>query len=223
MGDRAFQRHVVIFVRRPQYGRGKRRLAAELGELAAWRFQRFAIAKLMRTLAPDPRWRTWLAVTPDRPTDWVCVGTPTPQGPGDLGERLERVMRGLPKGPVVVIGSDAPQILRADIAGAFRQLGGSDAVFGPATDGGYWLVGLSHRGRLRPPFCRVRWSTSHALADTIANLKGGTVRMLRVLEDVDDASSFYRFRDRAYGHAFQGPNTGGASSEGPVDRRSAAA
>ncbi len=185
-------RHLVILARRPGYGAGKRRLAAEVGDLAAWRFQRSALETLVRELAQNPRWITWLAVTPDRPTKWVTRAKPIGQGPGDLGARLTRLAHALPPGPLIVIGSDAPQVNRHDVAAGFQALGCFDAVFGPARDGGFWLVGLSRRGRRRPPFRQVRWSTPNALADTLVNLGDRPFGRLRVLEDVDDAASLQR-------------------------------
>ena len=56
----------------------------------------------------------------------------------------------------------------ADLRVAFRSLGRFDAVFGPAEDGGYWLVALGPR-RPAQPFVNARWSTQHALADTLRN------------------------------------------------------
>ena len=186
--------NLVIFARRPAYGVGKRRLAAEVGELAALRFQRRALATLLRELCRDPRWRTWVAVTPDRPTEWVKGSGSIAQGRGDLGERLSRVGKRLPRGALVILGSDAPQVRRTDVAAAFRMRGGCEAVFGPAVDGGYWLVGLSEKGRMRQPFADVRWSTAYALGDTLNNLQGRRVGFLRELEDVDDAGSLHRLR-----------------------------
>jgi glycosyltransferase A (GT-A) superfamily protein (DUF2064 family) len=84
----------------------------------------------------------------------------------------------------VLVGSDIPGLARADIAAAFRALGRAQAVFGPSEDGGYWLVGLGPRRPSRP-FARVRWSTEHALADTLANFHGRRVALLRRLRDVD--------------------------------------
>lgn len=194
MSGKGCSRHLVIFARYPHFGVGKRRLAAEVGELAAWRFQRFAMAILLRELARDRRWTTWLAVTPDRPAGWVRRARAIGQGPGDLGARLTRLAKRLPRGPVVIIGSDAPQVRRGDVAAAFYCLGGSDAVFGPSVDGGYWLLGLSPRGRLHPPFEGVRWSSATTLADTAANLQRPRVSYLRELEDVDDAASLQRLR-----------------------------
>jgi glycosyltransferase A (GT-A) superfamily protein (DUF2064 family) len=188
------RQHLVIFTRRPCYGVGKRRLAAEAGEMVAWRFQRFALANLLGELARDPRWTTWLAITPDRPTGWVNGPRPIGQGRGHLGERLDRLAKRLPRGSLVILGSDAPQVTRQDVAAAFRFLGRCEAVFGPSVDGGYWLVGLSVRGRLKPPFDNVRWSTAHALSDTLANLRGCRIGLLRELEDVDDAVSLRRLQ-----------------------------
>lgn len=197
MGRPPPRRHLVIFARRPQVGRGKRRLARGAGEIAAWRFQRLMLARLLRRLGRDPRWTTWLAVTPDRAArdrSWLPAAAPgrvwaIPQGPGDLGRRMARPMATLPPGPVVVVGSDIPALGAAQVAAAFAALGSHDAVLGPADDGGYWLVGLAARARKRPPFERVRWSGPHALADTRRNLAraGMSVSLLAALSDVDDA------------------------------------
>jgi len=188
--------HLVIFARRPQLGVGKRRLAADVGDVEAVRFARHALDRLTRTLGRDPRWRLWLAVAPDRPLDWVRTGTPLPQGPGDLGERLTRVIQSLPPGPVVILGSDTPTVTRADVAAAFHALGSSRAVFGPATDGGYWLIGLRRGPGEALPFEGVRWSTADALTDTLANLEGSAVAILREQEDVDDGPALKRYRAR---------------------------
>ena len=186
----AERRHLVLFARTPAFGVGKRRLAAGAGELATLRFQRFMLADLRRRLGRDRRWRTWQALTPDRD----AFGRPDAlaQGGGDLGVRLRRLLKTLPAGPVVVIGSDPPGVTPADIARAFHALGAADAVFGPARDGGYWLIGLKRTPRRRDPFEGVRWSTAHALADTLANLDGRPVTRLRTLEDIDDVDSLQR-------------------------------
>lgn len=187
-------RHLVIFTREPRVGRGKRRLARDVGEFTAYRFQCTMVAQLLRTLARDPRWRTWLAVTPDRSRAWPQTVRTLAQGPGDLGRRMSAVLRRLPSGPVVIIGSDIPGIRAADIEAAFRALGPQEAVFGPARDGGYWLVGLRRDRRGIDPFTPVRWSSEHALADTVRNLDGRPVKLLRVLADVDDGEDWRRFQ-----------------------------
>ncbi len=185
-------RHLVIFARRPALGAGKRRLAREIGDLAALRFQRSSLTRLSRTLDQNALWTLWLCLTPDRAPATFFSRREIPQGAGDLGQKLTRLMGRLPPGEVVVIGSDAPQIGRADIRAAFRALGRRSAVFGPACDGGFWLVGLDHAARRRPPFSNVRWSTAHTLADVIARHAPRSFELLRELEDVDDAESLRR-------------------------------
>lgn len=189
------QRHrdtIVVFARAPRLGAVKRRLAAEIGDRAALRFHAATLTRLLWTLSADRRFHTVLAVTPDRawlrvPHRVWCMG----QGKGDLGQRMHRAFRRFPHGRVAIIGCDIPEANAADVASAFRALGHAQAVFGPAADGGYWLVGMSPR-RPDHPFAAVRWSTSHALADTLANFTGYRTAMLRTLHDVDSAADWRR-------------------------------
>ncbi|WP_119422655.1 TIGR04282 family arsenosugar biosynthesis glycosyltransferase [Desertibaculum subflavum] len=186
------KRHLAIFLRAPELGRGKRRLARDIGDLAALRFQRAQMARL-RPLVRDRRWSATLWVTPDR----AALRLGRPQGRGDLGQRMARPFRRLPPGPVVLIGADIPELNAGHVWAAFRALGGSEAVFGPATDGGYWLVGLSPRARRRPPFRGVAWSTEHALADTLRQLNGAKVAQLAPLSDIDTGADFRAWKERA--------------------------
>lgn len=183
------QRHLVVMARQPALGRAKRRLAADIGAVAAQRFYRNATAALLRRLAPDPRWQTWLAVTPDAAAraslPWVFPGRVIAQGQGDLGARMGRLLRDLPAGPVVIVGSDIPDIAQSHIWAAFRSLGQQAWVFGPARDGGYWLVGARRRPRLKPAFAGVRWSSTSTLSDSLANLTGESVGFLGILADID--------------------------------------
>lgn len=185
-------RHLVVFGRLPRLGMGKRRLAKDVGPAEALRFQRTMLAVTLRRLGRDSRWTAWLAVTPCSPRPWPGRWRPLSQGRGTLGDRMTGVARRLPPGPVVIVGSDIPEISAGAVACAFRALGSRDAVFGPATDGGYWLVGLRRRPRFIDPFGAVRWSTKHALADTLANLRGRSVAFVDTLDDVDDGAALRR-------------------------------
>ncbi len=182
-------RHLVIFAKYPRMGAGKRRLAKDIGPVQAQRFQRVNLTHTLLRLGTDPRWTTWLAATPDRSGPWPLGVSTLPQGGGDLGRRMVAVARSLPPGPVVIIGSDIPGINRTHIGSAFRALGQHDAVFGPAADGGYWLVGLRRSPCIVDPFQAVRWSTKHALCDTLHNLAGRKIALLNQLADVDDGTS----------------------------------
>ncbi len=178
------RRHLVIFAKAPMLGRVKRRLAAGVGALVALRFQRNNTARL-------------LPLTPDRyaagPRFWRVPCTRIAQGGGDLGQRMARAFARRRVGPVVIIGSDIPAITRPHIAAAFRLLGDHDLVFGPARDGGYWLVGARRHPLPRNLFGAVRWSSAHALADTLANVpRRVRVGIAATLDDVDDACGYYR-------------------------------
>jgi rSAM/selenodomain-associated transferase 1 len=177
---------VVVFARAPRLGAVKRRLARDIGDRAALRFHTATLTRLLRGLAAEKRFRTVLAITPDRARISFQVQR-IPQGRGDLGVRMHRVFWRFPRGRIAIIGCDIPEAGPPDLHAALRALGSADAVFGPAGDGGYWLVAMSPRRPARP-FARVRWSTEHALADTLANFAGRRVAMLRTLHDVDTAA-----------------------------------
>lgn len=187
------KRHLAIFLRMPRLGQGKRRLARDIGDLAALRFQRQQIARLRRLLG-DRRWRTTLWVTPDNAARRAGG---LPQGRGDLGARMARPFRLLPPGLVVLVGADIPELEPGHLWAAFRALGQAEAVFGPATDGGYWLVGLGPRRRKRPPFRNVAWSTERALGDTLRNLNGTRVAQLAPLSDIDTGADYRAWKERA--------------------------
>jgi rSAM/selenodomain-associated transferase 1 len=190
-----FRWRLVVMAKAPVAGRVKTRLAGEVGMATAVRFARHSLASLMQRVAVDGRWSTTLAVTPDVAASgrlWPPGVPLAPQGGGDLGARMQRLVDRAPLGPVVIVGTDIPGIARAHIEAAFRLLGRHDAVLGPAADGGYWLVGLRRRPRVLRPFHGVRWSTAHALADTLANLRGRSIARLPTLLDVDTAADLAR-------------------------------
>ncbi|MGF1608888.1 MAG: TIGR04282 family arsenosugar biosynthesis glycosyltransferase [Kiloniellales bacterium] len=191
--------HLVIFTRAPRFGTVKKRLARDIGALAAWQFHRGTTARLLRRVARDPRWRTWLAVTPDNAARAGSGLWPGPyhvmaQGPGDLGQRMGRVLQALPRGPVVIVGSDIPGIERQHVAQAFRALGRHDWVIGPAADGGYWLIGAKRRPGLRLPFAGVAWGGPEVRAQTLSNLSGHSVAHLEELIDIDHGADLERWR-----------------------------
>ncbi len=184
---------LLVFARAPRLGRVKSRLARGIGAMAALRFYRGQLHATARAVGRDRRWRTLLCVTPPRARGGFPAGLGrVAQGRGDLGARMRAALA--PHRRAIVIGSDIPGIRAADIAAGFRALGRADAVFGPAEDGGYWLVGLGPR-RPATPFARVRWSTADALADTLANFAGRRVALLRRLRDVDTADDLAALRE----------------------------
>jgi len=194
-------RHLVAMAKAPRIRRVKTRLGNDIGYVKSWRFYRLMLFQVLGPLARDRRWKMRLAVTPDRTLRydriWPIRTQRLAQGRGDLGVRMRKVMAMMPPGPVVIIGADIPEIEASHIRQAFRALGACDVVFGPAEDGGYWLIGLRRRPALRDIFENVRWSTSHALEDTKSNLPAHwRVALLEVLADVDDGGTYSELKHR---------------------------
>ena len=182
-------RTLIIMVKQPRAGRVKTRLAAAIGPVRAVSFYRNASCAVIHRLAQDPRWRTVLAVTPDTALsarDWSHNFKQIRQGTGDLGDKMRSAFAAVPPGPAVLVGSDIPGIRASHIAHAFNKLKSSDAVFGPANDGGYWLVGFARQAPAEKAFQNVRWSSEHALADTEANLADCSIARACTLTDVDN-------------------------------------
>lgn len=180
-------------IKEPRLGRVKTRLGQDLGLVQATWWYRHQVQKTLRNLT-DPRWETVLAVTPDRATwPWPRQYRRIPQGRGDLGARMARALFFTGPGPAFLIGSDIPGIEKRHISASFARVGSNSAVIGPATDGGFWGIGLRHPHRQPTGFLRnVRWSTEHALADTLSSARSLRWATLDTLSDVDTGADFDR-------------------------------
>ncbi len=174
-------------------GKAKSRLAADIGQVQAWRIYRAMCAKIFRNCT-DPRWDTVLYVTPDEKAlstyggIWPAHLPRILQGGGDLSARSARIFSNA--GPVIVIGTDTPQQNRNDIATAFKALKTHKGVFGPASDGGFWLMGFNGPAPL-DLFENIRWSHPETLKDMQSKIQG-PVAHLRTLTDVDDVAAWRR-------------------------------
>lgn len=185
-------RRVVVFLKAPRPGFVKTRLIPVVGAEGAAIIYDGLIALTMHALREEET----LELRYDPPEaeaeiaewkysdEWLL----TPQGPGDLGTRIQRALDdGFDAGfsKVIIVGSDCPEIERSDIEEADLALNSDDVVLGPATDGGYWLIGVRSA---TPPFLEnIRWSTEHARADTIQALTKRELAhaLLRELTDID--------------------------------------
>ncbi|MGE0047245.1 MAG: DUF2064 domain-containing protein [Hyphomonadaceae bacterium] len=179
---------LIVMARAPALGRGKRRLAAELGEAQALRIARGLLTRTLK-IARDPRWRTELRVTPDRARSPLFPRKlpRKPQGGGDLGARMARALK--PHRRAAIVGTDCPGASRREIARAFRALQRNAFAVGPAEDGGFWIL-AARSGKAAAALMRgVRWSSAHTLDDVI----GRMARMpaeLATLRDIDTAADW---------------------------------
>ena len=157
---------LVVLARWPAPGRCKRRLASSLGVEAAARVQarQLGIELVLAVDGLAPRAARRLG-------DQLGVGRIVLQGRGGLGVRMQRQFQRAATERarrVVLIGSDLPQLERADLASAFAALDHQEAVLGPACDGGYWLIGLR---RPEPALMEgIAWGSEQVLEQTLAAL-----------------------------------------------------
>ncbi len=189
-------RSVVVMARPVVPGEVKTRLAEAGGERFALAVYRLMLRRTLRRVARGP-WSTVVAVAPssgERRRHRFRGFATMAQSGGDLGERMSNAFGAMPPGPVVLVGTDIPGLRRQHISRAFRALERHEAVFGPALDGGYWLVGLAPGLREAGIFSPVRWSTRHALADTRANIPPVCASaLIATLGDVDTAQDAERW------------------------------
>jgi hypothetical protein len=187
-------RCVMVFVKRPVPGEVKTRLSIELGTEEA--------ADLYRCFVEDA-----LAIVDGIGVPViVCVHPPgsmddiaawlgkdrvyRPQQGDDLGARMADAFRtAFDEGyeRVVLVGSDSPDLEQALVREAFDALDGYDSVIGPAQDGGYYLIGFSHKGFTADVFVDIPWSTFEVLGCTLDALAQArrTLHFLPPWGDVD--------------------------------------
>jgi rSAM/selenodomain-associated transferase 1 len=188
---------ILVFVRAPEPGRVKTRLAAEIGDAAALRvYRRLAehAVEEARALASDAVVR--IHYTPaaggDAVAAWLGAGPIyLPQEDADLGTRMRLAFAAAFAAGhrrVVIIGSDLPDLTTDVLWEAFRLLESHAVVLGPAADGGYYLLGM--REMVPGVFDDVPWSTERVLDATLARLRaaGCEPAMLETLRDVDRAA-----------------------------------
>jgi rSAM/selenodomain-associated transferase 1 len=187
---------LLVFVRAPEAGRVKTRLAAAIGGRAALRIYRrlaehtLAEARALAADGVEVRVHYAPAAAGDVVRAWLGEGPVyLPQAEGDLGMRMrDAFARAFADGAgrVVIVGSDLPALSAALLRRAFDRLDGCAAVVGPARDGGYWLLGM--RGMIGGVFDGIEWSTPGVLAATLARLRAADAdpAMLETLADVDE-------------------------------------
>jgi rSAM/selenodomain-associated transferase 1 len=191
---------LIIFYRNPKLGKVKTRLAASVGNQRA--------LDIYRKLAMHTR-----SVTENLPLDKIVFYSDSIdlmdmwpnatflkafQEGNDLGERMKNAfVAGFETGytSICIIGTDCFQLTPAIITEAFDALKSTDAVLGPASDGGYYLLGMNK------PYIKLfqnkNWSSESVLADTICdlesmNLSHATLQELADVDTEDDLPDEFR-------------------------------
>jgi len=198
-GHKPARAQVVVMAKHPSPGSVKTRLAAQLGATAACRLYTAFVGDLAERLpiAGLPVW--WAIWPPGAPFETLVPGQRCFGQLGrDLGERLEAAMRTCLAAaplPVIAIGADSPHLEPACLSEAADALAGeADVVLGPATDGGYYLIGL--REPCPELFRGIAWGSSTVFDATLVRARsaGLRVHLLAPTFDVDDVDGLAALR-----------------------------
>ena len=187
--SRSSRRALLIFTRNPEAGKCKTRLAATIGELAALDIYCFLLrhtAEVAHSLEGVDKF-VYFSDHPGDGSFWdpARFGHRLQKGE-DLGERMLQAFReafSMGYSQVVLIGSDLYDISPEDLNASFRALDRHEVVLGPASDGGYYLIGMKQP--LPALFEGKQWGKESVLGDTLADLEGISTSLLSVRNDVD--------------------------------------
>lgn len=198
---------LILFVKAPVHGEVKTRLASKLGHDRTLDLYRRMLQRQIALVNgyDNARRQLWVSGDTSHPDLQDFAGDVIQQQGGDIGARMQHALQqALTRhASAVLIGCDCPGINNAYLAQAFDVLSsGSDAVLGPATDGGYILIGL--RKSDEALFSGIDWGTERVLAQTRSRLTAGAYswRELEPLHDIDEADDLEKLAllvEREYG------------------------
>ncbi len=189
---------LIVFVRNPELGKVKTRLAAGVGERRALDIY-LELLRHTRAITlelPVNRYVYYSHFIDDQ-DEWAVKDFQKrlQTGHPDLGIKMktafEEVLKEVDK--AVIIGSDCPKLTPAHLREAFNALGSKEVVLGPAVDGGYYLLGLS---KMVPQlFEDMKWSTPHVAENTLQRIRQLNLayHLLPTLPDIDYAEDWIQY------------------------------
>jgi len=193
---------ILTFLKAPRRGTVKTRLGLEIGFDEATVIYRQLAEEQLSRIPTDFRTEIHYAPRGAAGEMRAWLGRDAAfkaQSGGDLGERLSKAFAdGFRRGyhQIIAIGSDCPELDESCLRRAAGKLTATDVVLGPATDGGYYLIGL----RIPAPrvFENIEWSTATVLASTQARIQecGLSSSLLEEKEDIDDLAALRRHRTK---------------------------
>lgn len=178
---------LIVFVKNSVLGKVKTRLAKDIGSKGAFEVYKTLVSKTEQATSQVTTDKHIYFSDTIEETGWHHDFKTIQQG-NDLGERMKNAFKdGFEKGyqNIVLIGSDLPDISEELINKSFEVLKTSDTVFGPAEDGGYYLVGMKQLHI--DLFDNMPWSSSRVFEETLNVLESQSISvgLLETLNDID--------------------------------------
>ena len=189
---------LIIFIKYPEPGKVKTRLAHDIGESEAARIYSVMAESIIEKTSDSSNYSTIIFYNPpekeDEIKEWINKKEVQymPQAGNILGDKISNAFEkvfstGTDK--AVIIGSDCIDVDKETISTAIKLLEHNDVILGPAEDGGYYLLGLNKY--VPGIFQDIEWSTENVLKQTIErisenNLKFNLLKTLKDIDTVDD-------------------------------------
>ncbi len=199
---------LMIFTRYPEPGKAKTRLMPALSAEAAADLHRQMTEYTLAQVKPlqqncELTVEVWFAGGDRTQMElWLSADLRyQPQPEGNLGDRMRQAFQAAFDRDVdaaIIIGTDCPELTEALLVKAFQALQQTDVVLGPATDGGYYLIGL--RQAIPELFQAITWSTDRVLQQTVTiveklNLSFTLLPMLTDVDRPEDLPIWERMKD----------------------------
>jgi len=189
---------LVIFAKNPVKGKVKTRLAKDIGEQKALEVYK-KLLQLNYLNTKDLNCKKFIYYSEFADKDLFDISYEIKiQSDGDLGIKMRNAFTeifnsGYDK--AILIGTDCPGLKMDIIRQAFDSLDNFDLVFGPANDGGYYLIGMKHANDYL--FENIKWSTKFVLEDSIAKVRGKILKhiLLETLSDVDTSEDLLKVNE----------------------------
>ncbi|WP_310992746.1 TIGR04282 family arsenosugar biosynthesis glycosyltransferase [Aequorivita marina] len=179
---------LLVFTRNPELGKVKTRLAKSVGDESALKIYKFLLNHTVE-ITKDLKADKYVFYSENIHSDdiWdAAIYRKKLQSGTDLGERMKNAFAeifDMGYKEVIIVGSDIHDLNTSDIETAFEALKTNEYVIGPATDGGYYLLGMKE---LNPEvFQNKNWGTETVLNDTLLDLRNKKHMLLDERNDVD--------------------------------------
>lgn len=179
---------VIVFAKNPELGKCKTRLAKSIGDEKALEIYKKLLKHTAQTIGNVNASRVVFYSEEIQTQDFWddTLFQKQVQSEGHLGKKMQDAFEwGFAQGysKICIVGSDLLELRASDLENAFRELEQNEMVFGPAYDGGYYLMGMTQF--YKQAFLEKAWSTETVLEKTVEDLKGLSIAFLDTKTDID--------------------------------------